>query len=267
MACTDIGISPCPVIKTIGSSLPAAASSRWNSRPLCPGNLTSSTRQLGPSVGSDLRKSETDANSLAFKPTDRSRRPSELRRSTSSSMTKIVEVASSIAAAQSWRSRATLPTQVSINPALRRYSRNIDASAKSRRSIGSAALIVGCHAPSARTCRLPRKASRSRADSQSSRPRSDNILRVRESRWSRSRYADCTVCLAGQSLNSHRSRYGLHVDDGDGHVLDLLSRIQRHVDHDRHVFGATLRLSQRKLSKQNDVRPTYDFRGDRQVPF
>ena len=73
--------------------------------------------------------------------------------------------------------------------------------------------------------------------------------------------------LLGQSLNSHRSRYGSHVDNGDGHVLDLLSRIQRPVDHDRHVFGATLRLSQRKLSKQNDVRPTYDFRGDRQVLF
>src|ERR1700760_2798040 len=79
----------------------AVASSRWKSRPLCPGSLTSSTRQLGPSGGSDLRKSETDANSSAFRPTDRNRRPSELRSSASSSMTRTVEFASSIVAAQS----------------------------------------------------------------------------------------------------------------------------------------------------------------------
>ncbi len=46
IACTDIGMSPCPVMKMIGSSLFAAASSRWKSRPPFPGNLTSSTRQV-----------------------------------------------------------------------------------------------------------------------------------------------------------------------------------------------------------------------------
>jgi hypothetical protein len=47
--------------------------------------------------GSDLRKSDTDANSNAFRPTDRSRRPNELRRSMSSSMIEMVEAASGIA--------------------------------------------------------------------------------------------------------------------------------------------------------------------------
>jgi hypothetical protein len=47
IACTDIEMSPCPVMKMIGSSLFAATSSRCKSRPLSPGNLTSSTRQVG----------------------------------------------------------------------------------------------------------------------------------------------------------------------------------------------------------------------------
>src|SRR4029077_1556511 len=57
----------------------------------------SSTRQAAVFRHSDLRKSGIDANSCALNPTDRSRRPTELRRSASSSMIKTVECASEFA--------------------------------------------------------------------------------------------------------------------------------------------------------------------------
>src|SRR5262245_27328513 len=53
-----------------------------------PGILTSSTRQVGPSGGSALRKSGTDENSRVFSTTVRNNRATELRNSGSSSMSK-----------------------------------------------------------------------------------------------------------------------------------------------------------------------------------
>src|SRR5437879_4448860 len=51
MAFTDIGMSPCPVMKMMGIRTPASANSRCKARPLTPGRVTSKTRQLGPSSG------------------------------------------------------------------------------------------------------------------------------------------------------------------------------------------------------------------------
>src|SRR5262249_39659852 len=48
----------------------------------------SRTRQVGPFGRSDLRKSGTDANSRASKPTDRRSRPTDSRNAGSSSITK-----------------------------------------------------------------------------------------------------------------------------------------------------------------------------------
>ena len=56
MARTVIGISPWPVMKTIGMSILALASSDWKSSPLNPGNRTSSTRQVGASGQFDLQE-------------------------------------------------------------------------------------------------------------------------------------------------------------------------------------------------------------------
>jgi hypothetical protein len=53
---------------------------------------------------------------------------------------------------------------------------------------------------------------------------------------------------------------------GDGHLLDLLLRIKRHVDHNGHISGTDLRRSRCELSKQNEMRSAYDFRCDRQIP-
>src|SRR6266446_3474222 len=66
------------------------------SRPLRPGILTSSTRQVGPSGGSTLRKSETDENCWVSRQTVRRRRATESRNSGSSSMTKTLGFASPI---------------------------------------------------------------------------------------------------------------------------------------------------------------------------
>src|SRR5260370_35652143 len=49
----------------------------------------SRTRQVGPFGRSDLRKSGTDANSRASKPTDRRSRPTDSRNAGSSSITKM----------------------------------------------------------------------------------------------------------------------------------------------------------------------------------
>src|SRR5262245_34626846 len=57
MACTDIGISPCPVMNTIGRLAPVRASWAWNSSPLTPGRRISSTRQPGASAGTAFRNS------------------------------------------------------------------------------------------------------------------------------------------------------------------------------------------------------------------
>jgi hypothetical protein len=53
-------MSPCPVMKMIGSCLLALASSRCSSSPLWPGSRTSSTRQVGPSGRSAARNSLTE---------------------------------------------------------------------------------------------------------------------------------------------------------------------------------------------------------------
>src|SRR5258706_2669201 len=73
MARTDVGISPWPVIKIIGILIPALASSRCKSRPLRPGNCTSSTRQLGPFGRSAAKNSCADENVCALKPAERMR--------------------------------------------------------------------------------------------------------------------------------------------------------------------------------------------------
>src|SRR5256886_6474072 len=49
MARTDMGMSPWPVRKMIGSAASVSASSRWRSSPLSPGRRTSSTRHPGAS--------------------------------------------------------------------------------------------------------------------------------------------------------------------------------------------------------------------------
>ena len=95
IARTVIGMSPCAVMKIIGRFLCAAESSHWRSRPLRPGILTSTTRQVGPSgAGSALKYSETHENCRLSSPTVRSSRPTESRNSASSSMIKTLGFAS-----------------------------------------------------------------------------------------------------------------------------------------------------------------------------
>jgi len=92
---TVIGMSPCAVMKIIGRFLCAAESSHWRSRPLRPGILTSTTRQVGPSgAGSALRYSETHENCRLSSPTVRSSRPTDSRNSASSSIIRILGFAS-----------------------------------------------------------------------------------------------------------------------------------------------------------------------------
>ena len=98
IALTVIGMSPCPVMKMIGRCLLAAESSRWNSRPLCPGILISTTRQVGRSGSSPLlKKSEADENCRVERPTDRNSRTTDSRNSASSSMIKTQGLASGVA--------------------------------------------------------------------------------------------------------------------------------------------------------------------------
>ena len=58
---------------------------------------------------------------------------------------------------------------------------------------------------------------------------------------------------------------GCASKSGDGHLLDLFLRIERHVDHDRHTPCIDLRRSRCEFSKQNEMRSAYDFRCDRQI--
>ena len=67
---TVIGISPCPVMNTMGMRTSALSSSVWKSRPLTPGSRTSSTRQLGTSGRSLCRNSCGEANASARNCTD-----------------------------------------------------------------------------------------------------------------------------------------------------------------------------------------------------
>ena len=87
MARTVIGMSPWPVMNTIGISMFALASSAWKSSPLSPGNLTSSTRQLGPSDNLLRRNSGAEAKAATCKPPDRNRRANASRSEASSSIT------------------------------------------------------------------------------------------------------------------------------------------------------------------------------------
>src|SRR5258706_4952469 len=73
MARTDVGISPWPVIKIIGILTPALASSCCKSRPLRPGNCTSSTRQPEPFGRSAAKNSCADENVCALNPAERMR--------------------------------------------------------------------------------------------------------------------------------------------------------------------------------------------------
>src|SRR6476620_10401423 len=60
----------------------------------------SSTRQAGVFGDSDFRNSGIEANNWAFNPTDRNSRPTELRRSSSSSTIKTVERSSEVGSAR-----------------------------------------------------------------------------------------------------------------------------------------------------------------------
>src|SRR6185436_19659757 len=74
-----------------GNLAPAFASSAWNSNPLRPGNLTSSTKQQAMSGILLLRKSSADSNSSTCNPIDSSRLFREARTDASSSTTNTSE--------------------------------------------------------------------------------------------------------------------------------------------------------------------------------
>jgi hypothetical protein len=88
MARTDIGMSPCPVMNTIGIRMPAFTNSAWKSRPLDPGRRTSSTRQLGTSGRALCRNCCAEANTSARNCTDSKSLASARRMASSSSTTK-----------------------------------------------------------------------------------------------------------------------------------------------------------------------------------
>src|SRR5262249_42794014 len=73
MAWNDMGMSPWPVMNMIGIRMFALASSAWKSRPLSPGNLTSSTRQLVTSGSLLLNNSAAEPNVPTLRLTDRNR--------------------------------------------------------------------------------------------------------------------------------------------------------------------------------------------------
>src|SRR5579859_2159468 len=83
-------MSPCPVMKTMGMSIFAFASSAWKSSPLKPGNRTSRTRQVGQSGNFACRNSGAEANAVTRSPTDASRLDKAARIDASSSMTKTI---------------------------------------------------------------------------------------------------------------------------------------------------------------------------------
>ena len=68
MAWTVMGTSPWPVMKMIGMSVRSAATRFCSSRPLRPGRVTSSTRQLGTRTRGRARNSCADANVSGCQP-------------------------------------------------------------------------------------------------------------------------------------------------------------------------------------------------------
>jgi hypothetical protein len=70
MACTVIGISPCPVINTIGMCTSLFPICSWKASPLSPRSLTSRIRQLGAPHFAKARKSPDVSNVSTRSPTD-----------------------------------------------------------------------------------------------------------------------------------------------------------------------------------------------------
>src|SRR5689334_2222260 len=100
IARTDIGISPWPVRKMIGTGASASARARCKSRPLRPGSRTSSTRQPGASGRSARMNSCAPANVCTLNPADAMSRRRLSRTAGSSSTTKTTgaEAAGSVTA-------------------------------------------------------------------------------------------------------------------------------------------------------------------------
>ena len=73
MARTDIRISPCAEMKTIGRTIFDFANSCWNSSPLSPGSLTSRTRHPGASGRLKCRNSSAVLNVSTFNLIERKR--------------------------------------------------------------------------------------------------------------------------------------------------------------------------------------------------
>src|SRR6266478_5958800 len=94
MAWTDIGMSPCPVMKMIGMSIRSLAMRFCRSRPLRPGRETSSMRQLGTRTRGRLRNSCADANISGCQPLQRINNSSDSRTEMSSSTTNTIGVPS-----------------------------------------------------------------------------------------------------------------------------------------------------------------------------
>src|SRR5919198_1801510 len=90
MACTDIGMSPWPVMNTIGIWISASLKARCRSRPLNPGKRTSRTRQEGASRDRLFRNSCAEPKVSTLKPADWRSRAVEMRTSASSSTTNTV---------------------------------------------------------------------------------------------------------------------------------------------------------------------------------
>src|ERR1700674_3122604 len=109
IARTVVGISPWPVMKTMGISLFASTIRRCKSSPLRSGNCTSSTRQLGASVRARLRNASADANASTLSPADRTRRPSASRTEASSSTMNTMSGVSVISASHGELERRTGP--------------------------------------------------------------------------------------------------------------------------------------------------------------
>src|SRR5215475_865967 len=77
------------MMNTTGSMMPASSSVFWNSSPLAPGNLTSSTMQPAASGRLLRTNSCVDANACTLRPTERSRSATESRTVASSSITYV----------------------------------------------------------------------------------------------------------------------------------------------------------------------------------
>src|SRR3989441_12291573 len=85
-------------MKMIGMSARSTATRCCRSRPLSPGRLTSSTRQLGPGTSGRDRNSCADANVSGCQPAQRISNSSDSRTDTSSSTTNTMGVASGMCA-------------------------------------------------------------------------------------------------------------------------------------------------------------------------